>query len=53
VNIIHDEIVVEVNSSEAQEAAAKVERAMISAGEDYLHNVPVKVEHQIASEWTK
>ncbi|HEV2905038.1 MAG TPA: DNA polymerase [Pyrinomonadaceae bacterium] len=53
VNIIHDEIVVEVNEGEAESVAAKVERAMISAGEEYLHSVPVKVEHQIACEWTK
>jgi DNA polymerase I-like protein with 3'-5' exonuclease and polymerase domains len=53
VNIIHDEIVVEVDESEAQSVAAKVERAMCAAGEEYLHNVPVKVEHQIACEWTK
>ena len=53
VNIIHDEIVVEADESEAQTVSAKVERAMTAAGEDYLHNVPVKVEHHIAGEWTK
>jgi DNA polymerase I len=53
VNIIHDEIVVEVDEGEAQSVAAKVERAMCAAGEEYLHNVPVKVESQIACEWTK
>ena len=53
VNIIHDEIVVEVNEGEAESVAAKVERAMISAGEEYVHNVPVTVESHIASEWTK
>ncbi|HEX5701749.1 MAG TPA: DNA polymerase [Pyrinomonadaceae bacterium] len=53
VNIIHDEIVVEVNQGEAESVAAKVERAMISAGEEYVHNVPVTVESHIASEWTK
>jgi DNA polymerase I-like protein with 3'-5' exonuclease and polymerase domains len=53
VNIIHDEIVVEVDEGEAQDVAAKVERAMCAAGEEYLHTVPVKVESQIASEWTK
>ncbi len=53
VNIIHDEIVVEVDEAEAESVAAKVERAMTSAGEEYLHNVPVKVESQIACEWTK
>jgi len=53
VNIIHDEIVVEVDENESQDIAAKVERAMCAAGEEYLHTVPVKVEHQIASEWAK
>lgn len=53
VNIIHDEIVVEVNEGEAESVATKVERAMISAGEEYVHNVPVTVESHIASEWTK
>jgi DNA polymerase-1 len=53
VNIIHDEIVVEVNETEAEAVAAKVERAMCAAGEEYLQTVPVKVESQIACEWTK
>jgi DNA polymerase I-like protein with 3'-5' exonuclease and polymerase domains len=53
VNIIHDEIVVEVDGGEAETVGAKVERAMCAAGEEYLHNVPVKVESQIACEWTK
>ena len=53
VNIIHDEIVVEVDKDEAATVAAKVERAMCAAGEEYLQNVPVKVESQIACEWTK
>jgi DNA polymerase I-like protein with 3'-5' exonuclease and polymerase domains len=53
VNIIHDEIVVEVDESEAESIAEKVERAMCVAGEEYLQTVPVKVEYQIASEWAK
>ncbi len=53
VNIIHDEIVVEVDEDEAEEVAAIVERAMCAAGEEYLTTVPVKVESQIAPEWTK
>ncbi|MGZ5435717.1 MAG: DNA polymerase [Pyrinomonadaceae bacterium] len=53
VNIIHDEIVVEVNEGEAESVAAKVERAMISAGEEYVHSVPVTVESHISREWTK
>src|SRR5438128_1071753 len=53
VNIVHDEIVVEVDESEAESIAEKVERAMCVAGEEYLQTVPRKVESQIACEWTK
>jgi DNA polymerase-1 len=53
VNIIHDEIVVEVDESEAAAVAQTVERGMVAAGEEYLETVPDKVEAQIASEWTK
>ena len=53
VNIIHDEIVVEADADQASEIAQKVERAMCSAGEEYLRTVPVKVETEIADEWVK
>src|SRR5437867_2043489 len=53
VNIIHDEVVVEVDESEAPDIAQRVERAMCAAGEEYLSNVPVKVESQIACEWAR
>jgi len=53
VNIIHDEVVVEVDEVEARDIAQKVERAMCVAGEEYLQTVPVKVETQIACEWAK
>jgi DNA polymerase-1 len=53
VNIIHDEIVVEVDESEAEAVAQTVEKAMVAAAEEYLETVPVKVESQIANEWTK
>ncbi len=53
VNIIHDEIVVEADETEAQDVAQKVERAMCAAGEEYLKSVPVKVETEIADEWVK
>src|SRR6266550_3770560 len=53
VNIIHDEIVVEVDESEAEQIAQTVERTMCAAGQEYLQTVPVKVESQVASEWTK
>ena len=53
VNIIHDEIVVEADADEAQDVAAKVERIMCAAGQEYLKTVPVKVETEIAHEWVK
>lgn len=53
VNIIHDEIVVEADSDEAQNVAEKVERVMIAAGQEYLKTVPAKVETEIADEWVK
>jgi DNA polymerase-1 len=53
VNIIHDEVVVEADASEADLVAAKVERVMVAAGEEYLKTVPVKVETEIAEEWVK
>src|SRR5580765_4021904 len=53
VNIIHDEIVVEVDEGESQDVAQKVEHAMCAAGEEFVTAVPVKVESQIAAEWTK
>ncbi|HSB27837.1 MAG TPA: DNA polymerase [Pyrinomonadaceae bacterium] len=53
VNIVHDEIVVEADASEAEEIAKKVERVMCAAGEEYLKTVPVKVETEIADEWVK
>ena len=53
VNIIHDEIVVEVDADQAEEIARKVEGAMCAAGEEYLETVPVKVETETAEEWIK
>ena len=53
VNIIHDEIVVEADSDEAEGIAQKVERVMCAAAQEYLSSVPVKVETEIADEWVK
>ena len=53
VNIIHDEIVVEADEGEVEQVAQTVEKAMCAAGQEYLQTVPVKVESQIAREWTK
>jgi DNA polymerase-1 len=53
VNIIHDEIVVEVDAGEAEDIALRVERVMCAAGQEYVRAVPVKVETEIADEWVK
>ena len=53
VNIVHDEIVVEVDADETDVIAKKVEDAMCQAGEEYVKKVPVKVETEVANEWVK
>jgi DNA polymerase I-like protein with 3'-5' exonuclease and polymerase domains len=53
VNIVHDEIVVEVDAGETADIAKKVEDAMCKAGEEYIKKVPVKVETEVADEWVK
>ncbi len=53
VNIVHDEVVVEADADQAEEVAAKVERAMQAAGEEYVKVVPVVVESRISDEWLK
>ena len=53
VNIVHDEIVVECDASEAENTAKILESAMLRAGADFVKKVPVKVDVHIADEWTK
>ena len=53
VNIVHDEIIVEADASEAQIIADKLEKAMCAAGEEYVTKVPVKVDVHISDEWAK
>jgi len=53
VNIVHDEIIVECETSEEELTAQKLEQAMCSAGEEYVRKVPVKVDVTIADEWAK
>ncbi|MDQ3135014.1 MAG: DNA polymerase, partial [Acidobacteriota bacterium] len=53
VNIVHDEIVVEVDAAQAEELTRVVEDAMCAAGEEFVTRVPIKVESQIADEWVK
>lgn len=53
VNIVHDEIIVECLAAEATGIAAILETAMLSAGQEYVTKVPVKVDVHIAEEWAK
>ena len=53
VNIVHDEVVLECDAAEAEDAAKSLEDAMCAAGEEYVKKVPVKVDVHIADEWTK
>ncbi len=52
-NIIHDEIVVEVDDYEADDIGKRVSAKMVQAGEEYLTTVPVKADPQITTEWIK
>ena len=53
VNIVHDEILVETDAAEAEETARKLENAMLSAGREFLKDVPVKVDLSVSDEWSK
>ena len=53
VNIVHDEVILECDAAEAEETCKTLEKAMCTAGEEYVKKVPVKVDAHIADEWTK
>ena len=53
VNIVHDEIIVECDASEAEDISMRLDKAMCSAGEEYVSKVPVKVDVHITDEWAK
>lgn len=53
VNIVHDEVIVEADANEADEIAGKLEKAMVSAAEEYVSKVPIKVDFKVADEWIK
>ena len=53
VNIVHDEIIVEADTGEAEITAEKLDKAMCTAGEEYIKKVPVKVDVTISDEWSK
>jgi DNA polymerase-1 len=53
VNIVHDEIIVECDTAEAERAATLLESAMLRAGAEFVTKVPIKVDVHTASEWCK
>jgi DNA polymerase-1 len=53
VNIVHDEVIVECDASEAESIADTLERSMLEAGKQFISKVPVKVDVHIADEWAK
>lgn len=53
VNIVHDEIIVECDTTEAEMIVEKLGSAMQRAGREYVKKVPVKVDAHIADDWTK
>ena len=53
VNIVHDEIIVEVDADEAESIAGKLEKSMISAGTLYVSKVPIEIDLKIGDEWLK
>jgi DNA polymerase I-like protein with 3'-5' exonuclease and polymerase domains len=50
---VHDEFVIEVDESVAEECAAYVEKAAIAAAADLIKSVPMGVEFSIEGEWKK
>ena len=53
VNAVHDEIVVEAPSDEADAVAATVECEMVAAAARWLTDVPVTVDVRVADAWRK
>ncbi len=53
VNIVHDEIVVECDTADADAISARLEGSMTAAAEEFIQKVPVKVDVAVADEWAK
>jgi len=53
VNCVHDEIVVEVADSQAEECAHIMEAQMLAAAREFIHSVPVEVDVKISEAWLK
>jgi DNA polymerase-1 len=53
INLVHDEIVVEVKKEQADTVKKIVETAMVRAGEDFIHSVPIEVGIVVDDVWRK
>jgi DNA polymerase-1 len=53
VNIVHDEIIVECDSGDAEDTSARLSAAMRKAGEEFVTKVPIVTDTHIADEWAK
>jgi len=53
VNIVHDEIVVECDSADAEHMASVLESSMLRAGGEFVTGVPIKVDVHVSDEWSK
>ena len=51
INLVHDEIIVEVEESQAEQAKKILEESMLKAGKILLKQVPVEYEVSIANNW--
>jgi DNA polymerase I len=53
VNIVHDEIIIECDTDDAEQMAAVLESSMEAAGREFLKHVPVKVDTKVSEDWCK
>ena len=53
VNIVHDEIIVECDAGEVENARTTLEKAMTDAAVEFIKNVPVKVDSRVSGAWSK
>ena len=53
VNIVHDEIVIECDSDDAEHMATALESSMLKAGGEFVTGVPIKVDVHVSDEWCK
>jgi DNA polymerase-1 len=53
INLVHDEIVLEAEESQAEQIKEVVRKAMERAGRDLIKSVPVKVDIEVDSVWRK